>query len=369
MKKNPSKGSEVAAHMSFDIIRYAQLWEDSAILNRALEVKDSDRVLSISSAGCNVLSLLLRRPEVIIATDLNPVQNGILALKLAAIKELSHQDLVELVGIVPSTRRLELLDRLHDEQWLALTAFWPEHRQQIEKGLPTQGRLDQFLAHFAKEVIAKLPGIEGFRECFLSLRLDLQKKLVPMFHDPAFKAKFLHTFNQKMLENGRDPAQFRYVEQSNIGEYFYRRFIESFSERPLYANPYMYFCLFGEPIDFRLGYDYARPENFATLQQLAGRVKIHTAAIESLLDHPDCARVDKANLSNIFEYMSVENMNQILIQLSERMPRGGRVAFWNLLVDRTLTPPLEPYFKKVDLGPHTVDRMWFYKAFQVLERI
>ena len=369
MKKSPSKDSEVAAHMSFDIIRYAQLWEDSVILNRALDVKESDRVLSISSAGCNVLSLLLRRPESIVAVDLNPVQNGILALKLAAFQELSHQELVELIGLVPSNRRLALLDRLQDERWRAFTAYWPDHRQQIEKGLPTQGRLDQFLAHFAKQHFAHLPGIEGFRECFIALRLEQQKKLVPIFHDPAFKATFIHTFSQKMLENGRDPAQFRYVEQSNLGEYFYQRFLEALSDRPLYANPYMHFVLFGEPLDVRFGYDYARPESFAALHQLAGRVKIHTAAIEKLLEHPDCERIDKANLSNIFEYMSEENMNETLKQLAKRMPRGGRVAFWNLLVDRSLTSPLKPYFKQVDLGAGVVDRIWFYKAFHVLERL
>lgn len=362
------KEAEVAAHMSFDSIRYAQLWEDSEILHHALAVRSSDRVLSISSAGCNVLSLLLRAPQALIAVDLNPVQNAILALKLAAIRNLSHQEMIELIGLSPSQRRADLLQRLKDPRWQQLAPLWPQHSAQIEEGLPSQGRLDRFLAAFARQHISPLPGVEGLRACFAKPMLEVQKKIAPIFKDKGFKDAFMLHFSQKMLEQGRDPAQFRYVSAENIAENFYARFLAALNEQSLYANPYMHFVLFGEPLSSSLGYDYARPENFAILKGLEDRVHIHTAALEQLLEHDDAKRIDKANLSNIFEYMSQENMNGILKGLSQRMPPGGRIAFWNLLVDRDLTPELNHLFKKVKLDPSIVDRVFFYKAFHVLER-
>jgi S-adenosylmethionine-diacylglycerol 3-amino-3-carboxypropyl transferase len=66
------KDSEIEAHMSFDVIRYSQVWEDSRRLCAALEIGPQDTVLSISSSGCNALALLLKGPQKLVACDLSP---------------------------------------------------------------------------------------------------------------------------------------------------------------------------------------------------------------------------------------------------------------------------------------------------------
>ncbi len=50
--------TDIAKRASFDIIRYAQVWEDADILVAALRPKASDTVVSIASAGDNALALL-----------------------------------------------------------------------------------------------------------------------------------------------------------------------------------------------------------------------------------------------------------------------------------------------------------------------
>ena len=45
--------SEVEDYAKFDIIRYAQVWEDAEILIEALDINENDNILSISSAGEN----------------------------------------------------------------------------------------------------------------------------------------------------------------------------------------------------------------------------------------------------------------------------------------------------------------------------
>lgn len=42
--------SEVEDYADFNLIRYAQVWEDADILLEALEIKNDDNVLSIASA-------------------------------------------------------------------------------------------------------------------------------------------------------------------------------------------------------------------------------------------------------------------------------------------------------------------------------
>lgn len=43
--------SEVEDYAKFDIIRYAQVWEDAEVLIEGLDIKEDDNILSIASAG------------------------------------------------------------------------------------------------------------------------------------------------------------------------------------------------------------------------------------------------------------------------------------------------------------------------------
>ena len=56
-------GSEAAANADFNIIRYAQVWEDADILLEALDIQPDDECLSIASAGDNALAMLAKVTE------------------------------------------------------------------------------------------------------------------------------------------------------------------------------------------------------------------------------------------------------------------------------------------------------------------
>src|SRR5206468_10860889 len=98
-------GSEVAARADFSGVRYAQCWEDADVLLEGLDVRPGDVCLSIASAGDNSLALLTRDPARVLALDLSPAQLACLELRIAAFRELSHPELLELIGSTPSMRR------------------------------------------------------------------------------------------------------------------------------------------------------------------------------------------------------------------------------------------------------------------------
>ena len=50
--------SEIAAKADFDHIRYAQLWEDGALLVEAMGPMENKRLVSIASAGDNAIAAL-----------------------------------------------------------------------------------------------------------------------------------------------------------------------------------------------------------------------------------------------------------------------------------------------------------------------
>ncbi|KAI0370605.1 hypothetical protein BV20DRAFT_1074362 [Pilatotrama ljubarskyi] len=77
---------------------YAFTWEDPAEDQRLLNIGEEDVVFAITSAGDNVLSYALHRPQSIHAVDLNPAQNHLLELKVAAFCALSYEDTWKLFG-------------------------------------------------------------------------------------------------------------------------------------------------------------------------------------------------------------------------------------------------------------------------------
>ncbi|KAI0763515.1 hypothetical protein BD413DRAFT_643130 [Trametes elegans] len=104
---------------------YAFAWEDPAEDERLLRIGTDDVVLAITSAGDNVLAYAARRPRSVHAVDLNPAQNHLLELKLAALRALPHADVWALFGEGRHARfRSLLLDRLSPFLSSRALQFW-----------------------------------------------------------------------------------------------------------------------------------------------------------------------------------------------------------------------------------------------------
>ncbi|MFV1968769.1 MAG: DUF3419 family protein, partial [Pirellulaceae bacterium] len=77
---------------------YNTCWEDPRLDRTALDLGPDDNVLVITSAGCNTLDYALTGPNHVYAVDMNPRQNALLELKLAAIRKLDHDPFFGLFG-------------------------------------------------------------------------------------------------------------------------------------------------------------------------------------------------------------------------------------------------------------------------------
>ena len=77
---------------------YNTCWEDPRIDREALSLTADDTVLVITSAGCNALDYVLQSPRRVFAIDMNPLQNALLELKLAAIRCLDYDDFFSVFG-------------------------------------------------------------------------------------------------------------------------------------------------------------------------------------------------------------------------------------------------------------------------------
>src|SRR5690349_24490312 len=77
---------------------YNQCWEDPAVDNAVLDISHQDRILMITSDGCNTLDYLIHNPASIHCVDVNANQNALLELKVAALQALRYEQFFDMFG-------------------------------------------------------------------------------------------------------------------------------------------------------------------------------------------------------------------------------------------------------------------------------
>jgi S-adenosylmethionine-diacylglycerol 3-amino-3-carboxypropyl transferase len=141
-------------------------WEDPALDRVALELTSSDRLLVITSAGCNVLDYLLAGAGEIHAVDVNPCQNALLELKIAGLRTLSYKDFFQLFGRGRSNGAREMYqDSLRKELGPFARGYW-DRRIDFFEG---QGWQQSFYyrgttGFFARLAVALVVGFQNLRE-------------------------------------------------------------------------------------------------------------------------------------------------------------------------------------------------------------
>ncbi len=101
---------------------YNTCWEDPRLDRKALELTEKDRVLVITSAGCNALDYVLAGAGHVHAVDMNPRQNALLELKLAGIRNLEYPDFFQMFG----KGHLNGIDRIYADKLRPALSSWSQ---------------------------------------------------------------------------------------------------------------------------------------------------------------------------------------------------------------------------------------------------
>jgi len=365
--------AEVANKAAFTGIRYAQCWEDADILLEGLDVKPGDVCVSIASAGDNALAMLTKDPARVVAVDLSAAQLACVDLRCAAYRTLDHEAFLELYGAHPSARRAQLYEKcrpaLRDPQ---SAAFWDERRAALSaQGFAALGKFERYFRIFTNWI---LPLVHSRAEVAELMRAKTAAERKTFFDDKwnsgRWRMLFGFFFSKTVMGAlGRDPRFFDYVE-GDLKTHLMGRVRHAAVDLDPSTNSYLHWILNG-------GFNGALPvalrrENYDTIRARIDRLEWHEAAIEDAID--DLARAGarpaRYNLSDIFEYMSAENTATLLARLAANGKKGGRLAYWNMMVPRSRPDSLAHTLKPLDKLSKDLflkDKAFFYRAFVVEE--
>src|SRR5215470_6439671 len=133
----------IESRARFDLIRYANVWEDADVLVAALRPAPGRRMLSIASAGDNAFALLAEGAEVV-AADLSPAQLALVDLKRAAIRRLGHAEALAFLGARPSPDRRPVYEQLERDLSERTRDFWREHLGDVADGVIHHGKFESY---------------------------------------------------------------------------------------------------------------------------------------------------------------------------------------------------------------------------------
>ncbi len=358
--------SEIENRADFSSVRYGQCWEDADVLLDALDVRPGHVCLSIASAGDNTLALLARKPERVIALDLSLAQIACLELRVAAYRELAHGELLEVIGSRPSQRRRELYKRCRPLLSLETRNFWDAHPDDIAAGIGGAGKFERYFALFRRllPLIHSRKKIERLFDC--STAEERERFYDREWNTRAWRGMFQAFFSRRVMGwLGRDPSFFRYVEGS-VASRILERVRHALVALDPRENPYLQWILMGRhaaALPFAL-----REENFATIRANLHRLQWQREPLENFLLGDE--KFDRFNLSDIFEYISLESYHHLLNLLVKASRSRARLAYWNLLARRrrpsSLADRVLP-LSNLAAALHRKDKAFFYSAFVIEE--
>lgn len=275
---------------------YNTCWEDPRLDRVALNLGESDRLLVITSAGCNALDYALQGLERVDTVDVNPRQNALLELKLAGIRELDFETFFELFG----RGRLADWDGVYKNQLRdALPAAAREYWDKNGKFFYGRGKRPSFYfrgsaGFFAWSINAYINRVARIRpqidQMLAAETLEDQQKI---YHD-GVKASFWGPGIEFFMRRdatlsllGVPRAQRRQLEKfypGGIAKFIEDRLDAVFSRLPLKDNYFWRVYLTGEYTKDCCP-EYLREENFAKLKGgLVDRVHTHTSTILDYLE-------------------------------------------------------------------------------------
>ena len=323
---------------------YTQIWEDPRVDAEALRLDDTSRILTISSAGCNVLNYLTHEPEHILAVDLNTAHMALTRLKIAGLRHLpSHDAFFQFFGHGRGEENVQAY-RKHVEPHLDAPTrrFWSERpwmglrRPRIrafERGFYEHGVLARFQG--VADVVSRI--VQGRRpeELLQATTLPEQRQffedcVAPFFDHPvvrrlARQPAALYSFGIPLNQY----QSLASAAEDSIVDLYRDRLERLVCDFPLSDN-YFAWQAFGRRYDTEHREalpPYLHRRHFGQLRYHLDRVETQISALtDALRDQPDSS-FDSFVLLDAMDWMEPDAIASLWHEIARVGEPGARIIF------------------------------------------
>ncbi len=320
---------------------YNTCWEDPALDRVALGLTPSDRVLVITSAGCNALDYLLAGAGEVNAVDVNPIQNHLLELKVAAVRALDFASFFELFGRGQTPRaRAMYYEGIRGRLSSGARDYWDRRIDFFDgRGWRHSFYYRGTSGSLAKLLMAKAHALGRLRgpieELLAARSVDEQREVYEArvrdrLWTPALRWLLNRSTTMSLI--GVPAAQWRQIDEQHPGGLaaFIRDALEAVVTRLPLADNYFWRVYLQGHYTPECCPEYLKPANFARLKAgLLDRLRVRTATLTDFL-RATPGEISKFVLLDHMDWMShsqpaalVEEWNEVL----RKAAPGARAIF------------------------------------------
>ncbi|MDE6241021.1 MAG: BtaA family protein [Anaeroplasmataceae bacterium] len=337
-------------------IHYSNCHEDVLQLKKYMP-PHTRRILSIASALDNSLAFLENDEVEVLAIDSNPSQVYLSKLKIAAIKHLSYNDFLILLGF-KEENSVDVYNTLQASLDEETRTYFEEHLFLIENKLIHAGRFEYYFHLFQKKILPLVASKKKIEKFMSFASIEEQRKYYNKYiNNRRFRLLFRIFFSKKVMAKlGRDKAYFQYAEGS-LAKILKERVDLGIYHNLNSSNPYLQYAMLGK---FKELPYYAKEEVFDKIKKNIDSIEVKCIDFETVIQNE--GNFDFMNLSDIFEYMP-EDISQFEKWIQNSCNTNARIAYWNMMNPRYLNG-----FKRINTKENLKeDRAMYYQDFIVYE--
>lgn len=315
---------------------FAQVREDPLLEIEALHPTADDKIVVVSSGGCTALSLLARGAGEVVGVDLNSTQNHIVELKARAVRRLGGQRATRFLGGAPCPRRdrLAIYGELRDELSAEARSYWEKHRSAIGRGVLAYGVTERFMSLVVWVIKLFIHGPHRIASLLQATSLNVQREFYRQeWNNRRWRALFSWLLNRWVFNRTYDPAFFQYVSNPSFARHFYQLAEHSLTNLPVATNYFLHFLFAGQyPVGCADGVPpYLAVDELTENNLRRGQLKLVDGSLLEYLRTAPAHSLDGYALSNICEWLTPPQVEELFAQIVRTARPGARVVFRNFV--------------------------------------
>jgi S-adenosylmethionine-diacylglycerol 3-amino-3-carboxypropyl transferase len=263
------------------------------------------RILCLTGSGTRPLDMLVSDADEVIALDVNPTQNALLHLKVAAIRSFDHGEFLSFLGLGQRQSNRTYYDQLRDRLSPAMREYWDQNRRLVESGVWYAGKWEKLLRWNAR--VLRLFRGKAIRELMGASSVEEQARIWQQrFSDSLLRAT-IEMVGRRWVWKWimREPAGNFLPGSRAVGERLSNAFEQASRTYLFRTSDFATLILLGTLKPDGALPVHLRPENYQLVRERLSRLRIVQGDISSL-NSLAISNIDGFSLSDFGSYCGPE---------------------------------------------------------------
>src|SRR5439155_351352 len=342
-------------YIAADEVRHAQnasdliakrIATDPAVIGGVLDAAAHFRHLGSEAIGAvpvalpgdplaiRAFALVVAGAGVVVAVGLNATQNDLVELKLVAASRLGGPLAVGFLGgggAAPASR-LATYARLRDALSSAARAHWDARPGDLARGVLHTGASERFLALVVRAIKMLVHPERRVRRLLACRSVAEQRAFYEReWNTWRWRALFKVLLNRWAFRRSHEPAFFEHVENPSFSGHFLRAAQHALTDLPVADNYFLHVALTGWYPPGGARPPYLTADGATSLAVMAERLTLVDGSYTAFLRTQPDASVTGFALSNICEWLSAGDVEQLFAEIVRTAAPGARVCFRNFV--------------------------------------